>query len=70
MKIFMGEGENFIWWFEVGKVGLIGPDLVHRAMKMVRIIQENLKMAQCRQISYSDIRWRELDFEVGDWVYL
>ncbi|KAH0678966.1 hypothetical protein KY284_020051 [Solanum tuberosum] len=59
-----------IRWFEVGEAGLIGPDLVHQAMKKVKVIQERLKTAQSRQKSYTDIRRRELEFEVDDWVYL
>ncbi|KAH0706534.1 hypothetical protein KY285_012312 [Solanum tuberosum] len=38
-----------IGWFEVGEVGLIGPDLVHQAMEKVKVIQERLKTAQSRQ---------------------
>ncbi|WMV46633.1 hypothetical protein MTR67_040018 [Solanum verrucosum] len=40
-----------IGWFEVGEAGLRGPDLVHQAMKKVKIIQERLKIAQSRQKS-------------------
>ncbi|WMV59461.1 hypothetical protein MTR67_052846 [Solanum verrucosum] len=47
-----------------------GPDLVHQAMKKVRVIQERLKITQSRQKSYTDIRRRDLEFEVDDWVYL
>ncbi|WMV14594.1 hypothetical protein MTR67_007979 [Solanum verrucosum] len=59
-----------IGWFEFGEAGLIGQDLVHQAMEKVKVIQERLKMAQSRQKSYTDIRRRELEFEVDDWVYL
>ncbi|XP_070015155.1 uncharacterized protein [Nicotiana sylvestris] len=34
-----------IGWFKVGKAELLGPDLVHKAMEKVRIIQERLKAA-------------------------
>ncbi|WMV55416.1 hypothetical protein MTR67_048801 [Solanum verrucosum] len=59
-----------IGWFEVGEVGLIGPDLVHQVMEKVKMIQKRLKMAQSRQKSYTDVRRRALEFEVDDWVYL
>ncbi|KAH0637697.1 hypothetical protein KY289_037612 [Solanum tuberosum] len=59
-----------IGWFEVVEAGLIGPDLVHQAMEKVKVIQEKLKTAQSRQKSYTDVRRRELEFEVDDWVYL
>ncbi|WMV25147.1 hypothetical protein MTR67_018532 [Solanum verrucosum] len=59
-----------IGWFEVGEAGLIVPDLVHQAMEKVKVIQERLKITQSRQKSYTDVRRRELEFEVDDWVYL
>ncbi|WMV54655.1 hypothetical protein MTR67_048040 [Solanum verrucosum] len=59
-----------IGWFEVGEAVLIGRDLVHQAMENVKVIQERLKMAQSCPKSYTDIRRRELEFEVDDWVYL
>ncbi|WMV45914.1 hypothetical protein MTR67_039299 [Solanum verrucosum] len=31
---------------------------------------ERLKMAQSRQKSYADVRIRDLEFDVNDWVYL
>ena len=51
-------------------MALIGPDLVLDAMEKVRMIREKLKTAQSRQKSYSDVRRRDLEFEVNDWVYL
>ncbi|WMV58313.1 hypothetical protein MTR67_051698 [Solanum verrucosum] len=36
-------------WFEVGEVGLIGPELVHQVMEKMKVIQERLKTAQSRQ---------------------
>lgn len=54
----------------MGEAGLVGPDLVHQAMERVKTIQERLKTAQSRQKSYNDVRRRDLEYEVGDWVYL
>jgi hypothetical protein len=36
----------------------------------VRIVRENLRVAQSTQRSYANRRRRELSFEVGDFVYL
>ncbi|WMV19865.1 hypothetical protein MTR67_013250, partial [Solanum verrucosum] len=55
-----------IGWFEVGEAQLIGPDLVHQAMEKVKVIQERLKTAQSCQKSYTDVRRRELEFEIDD----
>ncbi|WMV32000.1 hypothetical protein MTR67_025385 [Solanum verrucosum] len=49
-----------IGWVEFGEVTLIGPELVHEAMKKVRLICERLKKAQSWQKSYADVRRREL----------
>jgi hypothetical protein len=47
-----------------------GPELIQEAGEQVRIIQENLRVAQTRQKSYTDNRRRPLEFEEGDYVYL
>ena len=44
--------------------------MVQEAEEQVRLIQENLKIAQSRQKSYADRRRDPLVFEVGDHVYL
>jgi hypothetical protein len=36
----------------------------------IKMVRENMKIAQSRQRSYADTRRRELCFEVGDYVYL
>ncbi|WMV13747.1 hypothetical protein MTR67_007132 [Solanum verrucosum] len=58
-----------IGWFEVGEVALIGPELVYEATEKVWLIKERLRMAQSRQKSYADVKRRDLEFEVNDWVY-
>ncbi|XP_070031682.1 uncharacterized protein, partial [Nicotiana tomentosiformis] len=59
-----------VGWFEVGETELYGPDLIHQAIEKVKVIQERLRTAQSRQKSYSDVRRRDLEFKVGDWVFL
>jgi hypothetical protein len=49
---------------------VFGPDILQEAEKQVRMVRENLQVAQSRQKSYVDHRRRELSFEVGDFVYL
>jgi hypothetical protein len=44
--------------------------LVIEAEEKVRVIQENLRVAQSRQKSYFDKRRKPLQFVVGDHVYL
>ena len=57
-------------WFEPAEVPLIGPEFVCEALEKVQLIRERLKAAQSRQKSYSDKRHRDLEFMVGDKVFL
>ena len=44
--------------------------MIQEAEELVRIIRENLRVAQTRQKSYADNRRRPLEFEEGDYVHL
>jgi len=39
-------------------------------MKKVKIIQERLKITQIYQKSYTDVRKRDFELDMDDWVYL
>ncbi|KAI5340425.1 hypothetical protein L3X38_019699 [Prunus dulcis] len=58
------------YWDEVGENLLKVADDVERTKEEVNIIRERLKTAQDRQKSYTDNRRKDLQFEVGDWVFL
>jgi hypothetical protein len=58
------------FWSEAGEWKVFGHDILQEAEKQVRIVRENLRVAQSRHESYADHRRRELSFEVGDFVYL
>ena len=49
---------------------MFGPDVLRDIEEQVRMIRDNLRVAQSRQRSYADTRRRELIFEIGDFVYL
>jgi hypothetical protein len=49
---------------------VFGPDILQEVEKQVRMVRENLRVAQSRWKSYADHSRRELSFEVGDFVYL
>jgi hypothetical protein len=59
-----------LFWNETGERKVFGPDILEEAEKQVRMVRENLRVAQSRQKSYADHRRRELSFKVGDFVYL
>ncbi|XP_044478091.1 probable disease resistance protein At4g27220 [Mangifera indica] len=55
---------------EVGERKLLGPELVQITSNKIKLIRERLRTAQSRQKSYADHRRQELEFEVGDFVFL
>lgn len=46
------------------------PELIQITTDTLKVIKANLKQAQDRQKSYADTRRRDLEFEVGDHVFL
>ncbi|WVZ84735.1 hypothetical protein U9M48_031727 [Paspalum notatum var. saurae] len=57
-------------WDKPGEKHLFGPEIIEDAERQVRMIRENLRIAQTRQKSYADYRRRDLEFAMGDYVYL
>ncbi|KAL6194997.1 hypothetical protein ACLB2K_030619 [Fragaria x ananassa] len=57
-------------WNEVGEKELCGPELIHVTNEKIKVVRNRLKTAQSRQKSYADVRRRDLEFQVGDWVFL
>ena len=49
---------------------VVGPDLVLETQEKVELIQKRLKEAHDRQKSYADLKRKEIEFEVGDRVFL
>ncbi|XP_016903070.2 uncharacterized protein LOC107992029 [Cucumis melo] len=59
-----------VCWNEVGERKLVGPELVQVTSDNIKLIRENLKIAQDRQKSYADKRRRDLEFQIGEQVFL
>ncbi|KAD3642317.1 hypothetical protein E3N88_31541 [Mikania micrantha] len=59
-----------ICWNEVGEKVIEGPELVRITNEKVAIAREKLKEAQTRQKSYADQHRRDLEFKVGEHVFL
>jgi hypothetical protein len=57
-------------WSQPGEREVFRPDSVTEAERKVKLIRNNLEVAQARQKSYHDKRRKPLQFEVGDFVYL
>ncbi|WVZ97087.1 hypothetical protein U9M48_042648, partial [Paspalum notatum var. saurae] len=59
-----------LFWNQTGEKQVFGPDIIQDAEQQLRIIQQNLRIAQSRQRSYADVHRKYLSFKVDDHVYL
>nr|CAD1838486.1 unnamed protein product [Ananas comosus var. bracteatus] len=57
-------------WSEVGERLALGPDVLQEAEDKIQIARERLLTTQSRQRSYANRQWRDLEFQVGDHVFL
>ncbi|KAA0051317.1 uncharacterized protein E6C27_scaffold55G00310 [Cucumis melo var. makuwa] len=55
---------------DLALVPIEGMEFPKRKPEKVKLIRENLKIAQNRQKSYADKRRIDLEFEIGDQVFL
>jgi hypothetical protein len=66
----MAESAGLLYWDRTGERQFFGPEVIQEVEEQVRVIRENLRVAQIKQKSYADNRRRPLEFEEGDHVYL
>ncbi|XP_075479327.1 uncharacterized protein LOC142520212 [Primulina tabacum] len=59
-----------LYWDNVDRAAIIGPDMIHEMEQKVKLIQQRLKAAQHRQAAYANKRRRPLEFQQGDRVFL
>ena len=55
---------------ETGVRQMLGPEMIQQTVEKVKRIRERMQAAQNRQKSCADIRRRELEFQMGDHVFL
>ena len=49
---------------------MIGPDIVKDTKEKVQVIRQRLKATNDRQKSYADLKMTDIEYEVGDRVFL
>ncbi|KAL4013434.1 hypothetical protein IC575_025604 [Cucumis melo] len=59
-----------VCWGEVGEQRMLGPELVQTTNAAIQKIRARMLTAQSRQKSYADVRRKDLEFKVGDMVFL
>ncbi|KAA3490754.1 DNA/RNA polymerases superfamily protein [Gossypium australe] len=57
-------------WTELGERQILGPELVTETEDKVKVIRSRLKEASDRQKSYADLKRKEMEYAVGDKVFL
>ncbi len=57
-------------WDEVGERKLIGPEIVQQTEENIKLIRDRLKAASDHQKSYIDLKRRDIEYSVGDKVFL
>ena len=57
-------------WTELSERKVIGPDLIRETEEKVKMIREKLKVATDRQKSYTDMKRKDIRYEVGEKVFL
>ncbi len=57
-------------WTKLGKDKLVGSDLVRETEEIMKLIKDTLKATSDRQKSYADLKRKDIEYEVGDKVFL
>ena len=59
-----------VCWTDLNKHKVIGPNVVKLTEEKVQVIQQRLKAASDRQKSYADLKRKDIEYEIGDKVFL
>nr|GEU42553.1 putative reverse transcriptase domain-containing protein [Tanacetum cinerariifolium] len=69
-ELYCRKCQSPVCWAEVGDTQLTGPELVHETTEKIIQIKQRIQAARDRQKSYADVRFKPLEFQVGDRVIL
>ncbi|KAA3473429.1 Retrovirus-related Pol polyprotein from transposon 17.6 [Gossypium australe] len=59
-----------LYWTELSENKIHGVDLIKEIEQKVKVIRDSLKAALYRQKSYADLKRKDIEFEIGDKVFL
>ncbi|XP_016705258.1 uncharacterized protein [Gossypium hirsutum] len=60
---------TLLCWTKFDERRVLGPELVFETKDKVRPIQDHLKVTSNRQKSYADLKRRDIEYSVGDFVF-
>ncbi|XP_039047291.1 uncharacterized protein LOC120187708 [Hibiscus syriacus] len=74
----MAPFEAFYWrkchtslsWNELSEKCVVGPELIQEIEDKFKLVKDQLKVVFYRQKSYADLKRREVEYAVGDLVFL
>ena len=61
---------TLVCWTELNEHKMIGPDIVKDTEEKVQVIRQRLKATSDRQKANADLKMRDIEYEVGDKVFL
>lgn len=61
---------TLLYWTELGECRVLGPELVYKTGDKVQLIRDHLKAAFDRKKLYADLKRHEIEYSVGDFVFL
>ncbi|XP_016675418.1 uncharacterized protein [Gossypium hirsutum] len=59
-----------VCWTELNERKVVGPKLIQETESTVKKIRERLRIAFDRQKSYTDLKQRDIEYSIGDKVFL
>lgn len=62
--------KTHICWLELSERKMVGTDLNHETEEKVQVIWDCLKVASERQKSYANLKRKDIEFEIGNKVFL
>ena len=68
--LYGGRCRTSVCWTKLNEHKMIGPYIVKDTEEKVQIIWQRLKAASDRKNSYADLKRRDIEYEVGDKVFL
>ena len=59
-----------VCWTKLNEHKVIGPNIVKDTEEKFQVIRQRLKVASDRQKSYDNFKWKDIEYEVSDKVFL